>query len=365
MSPMKQKKAPMPNSTVIEPTLPHSSVVDVPVTHTHPVAEPTHRVSWAAVLAGVTVALVSQLLLGVLGIAIGASAIDPLHEADPTRGLGTGAGIWFVLSGLISLFAGGWTAGRLAGIHRTVDSSLHGVLTWGVTTLFTFYLLTTGVGAIIGGAARALGQGASLVGQGMASASPQVGDAIRGQLKDSGIDIDSIKQSASDLMKQTGKSELQPDALQKKADDATTDAKNTAGSAAADPQAAGQNLNGLLDRLFNQASDTTNAADREAVVNVVAARTGKSKEEAGKIVDNWQKTYQQAKEQYEKGKEVAAQKAREAGDAAARNVSHAAFWTFAALLTGLGAATYGGYLSIPHEHRLVTHRTTTNPQHRR
>ena len=352
-TPMKQKKKPaMSNATLVPPSVP--TVTSVREVAGDPVV--THRVSWGAVLAGVTVALVTQLLLGVLGIAIGASTIDPLREQDPTSGLGTGAGVWFVLTGLISLFAGGWTAGRMAGIHRVVDSTLHGVLTWGVATLFTFYLLTTGVGAIIGGAARVLGQGASMIGQGVASASPEVGNAIRGQLQDQGIDWDSIKQSANDMLQQTGKPELQTDAMTKQAKEAGNDAKNAAGSAAANPQAADQQLSGLLDKLFNRASDTVNAADREALVNVVAARTGKSKDEASQVVANWEKTYQQAKEQYEETKEAAARKAREAGDATARSISHAAFWSFAAMLVGLGSAAVGGFLSVPNHLR-----TTTTP----
>lgn len=65
------------------------------------------RASWAAILAGVTVALATQLLLGVLGLAIGASTIDPLRGDTPTRGLGIATGLWFLLTGLASLFAGG------------------------------------------------------------------------------------------------------------------------------------------------------------------------------------------------------------------------------------------------------------------
>ena len=333
----------MSNATLVPSSEP--TVTSVREVSSEPVV--THRVSWGAVLAGVTVALVTQLLLGVLGLATGASTIDPLHEQNPTGGLGTGAGVWFVLSGLISLFAGGWTAGRMAGIHRVVDSTLHGVLTWGVATLFTFYLLTTGVGSIIGGAACFLRQGASVIGQGVASASPAVGDAIRGPLQDQGIDWDAIKQNANEMLQQTGKPELQTDAMTKQTKEAGEDAKQAAGSAAANPQASDQQLSGLLDKVFNRVSETGNAADREALVNVVAARTGKSKDEASQVVANWEKTYQQAKEQYEKAKEVAAQKAREAANATARGVTHAAFWTFAAMFVGLGAAAIGGFMSVP------------------
>ena len=309
------------------------------------------RVSWGAILAGVTVALVTQLLFGVLGLAIGASTIDPLAHNTPTTGLGIGAGIWFLLTGLISLFAGGWTAGRLAGIHRPVDSALHGVLTWGIATLVTFYLLTTAVGAIMGGAARTLGQGASLIGQGAASASPAVSDAIKGQLQDSGINWDSIKDEAQTMLKQTGKPELQPDNLANKAKDAGNDAKNTAQGTAENPQAANDNMTGLMNRVFNRTGDVANAADRDALINVVAARTGKSKEDATKTVDQWEQTYQQAKAKAAELSAQAEQKAREAGDATARGVSHAATWTFLAMLAGLVASAVGGYVSTPAEHR--------------
>ena len=312
---------------------------------THP------RVSWAAVLAGATVTLVTQLLLGVLGIAIGASTVNPLQEQDPTAGLGTGAGAWFIVSALVSLFAGGWTAGRLAGVPRTVESVLHGVLTWGIATLVTFYLLTTTVGSLIGGAASILGQGASLLGQGVAAAAPQVSDAVQGAMKDKGIDWQSIKDEARETLKQTGKPELQPDKLGDKAKDAKEDAKQTADAAASDPQASDRQLTDLLNRVFNRTTDAANSADRDALINVVAARSGKSKEEATQIVDRWEQTYQKAKEEFNKAKEEAAQKAREAGDATARKVAQAAGWSFAALLLGLAAAGFGGSLGVPKDLR--------------
>ena len=312
------------------------------------------RVSWGAIIAGVTIALVTQLLLGVLGLAIGASTIDPLRHATPTQGLGIGTGIWFLVTALLSLFAGGWTAGRLAGIPRPVDSALHGVLTWGIATLLTFYLLTTAVGALMGGAAQALGQGASLIGQGAAAASPTISDAVQQQMQDNGVNWDSIKDSARTMLQQTGKPELQPDAIADKAKDAKDDATNTAKGTAENPQAATANYNDLLNRVYNRTTDVANAADRDALINVVAARTGKSKEDATRIVDGWDKTYQQAREKFTEVKAQTEQKAREAGDATARGVSHAALWTFLAMLGSLGASAFGGYLASPHH----DHRTT-------
>jgi len=115
------------------------------------------RVSWAAVLAGVVVALVVQLLLSLLGVGIGASTVDALQDQDPTGGLATRAGMWFMGTSLVAVFLGGWVAGRLAGIPRRIDSLLHGVLTWSVATLMLFFLLTSSVGNLPEFADRAAG----------------------------------------------------------------------------------------------------------------------------------------------------------------------------------------------------------------
>lgn len=121
------------------------------------------RISWGAVFAGAVVALVTQLTLSILGIAIGASSIDPLTEQNPVAGIGTETGIWFVITSLLALFAGGWVAGRLAGVPRATDRLLHGILTWSLATLVTFYLLTTAIGGLIGGTANILSRGLAVI----------------------------------------------------------------------------------------------------------------------------------------------------------------------------------------------------------
>jgi len=93
------------------------------------------RISWSAIFAGVLVAIVVQMLLSLLGFGIGLGTIDAVEEKNPTAGLGIGSAIWYILSSLISLFAGSWVAGRLANAPRLFDGILHGVLTWCLVTL--------------------------------------------------------------------------------------------------------------------------------------------------------------------------------------------------------------------------------------
>jgi hypothetical protein len=140
------------------------------------------RISWSAVFAGVLIAIVIQLALSILGIGIGLSTVDPLKEANPVEGLGTGTAIWYGLSSLIALFAGSWIAGRLAKTPRLFDGIIHGLLTWSLVTLLTFYLLTTTIGSIFGGVGKLVGGTMSAVGnvagKGIQSAAPAIGQEL-------------------------------------------------------------------------------------------------------------------------------------------------------------------------------------------
>ena len=86
-----------------------------------------NRVSWGAVLAGVVVALVAQLILNLLGIGIGAATLDPgagAAENPSATSFSIGAGVWFGLSGILASLAGGYAAGRLAGKPKESTADL-------------------------------------------------------------------------------------------------------------------------------------------------------------------------------------------------------------------------------------------------
>jgi hypothetical protein len=138
-----------------------------------------NKISWGAVLAGVVVALVVQLVLNLLGIGIGAATLEPSAGAadNPSAtSFSVGAGLWFALAGIVASFAGGYAAGRLAGKPKESTAGWHGLTTWALTTLVVFYLLTTTVGGILGGAyqtfAGVLGNAASTVGSAAQGAAP-------------------------------------------------------------------------------------------------------------------------------------------------------------------------------------------------
>jgi hypothetical protein len=109
------------------------------------------RISWGAIFAGTVVAFVAQILFTLLGLAIGLTIVEPMTGQAPWEGVGIGAGIWWVVTALISLFLGGWAAGRLAGMPLRQDAMLHGVVVWGLVTFVSVFFAISGVGAVASG----------------------------------------------------------------------------------------------------------------------------------------------------------------------------------------------------------------------
>ena len=99
------------------------------------------------------VALVVQVLLTMLGVGIGIATLDPGTGDNPAvSSFSAVTGVWYVVSGIIAAFAGGYVAARMSGKASATTGALHGLTTWAFTTLLVLYLLSTAVGSIVGGA---------------------------------------------------------------------------------------------------------------------------------------------------------------------------------------------------------------------
>jgi hypothetical protein len=154
------------------------------------------RISWSAIFAGAAVTLAVSLLLALLGAGLGASSINPLQQGNPFEGLGKGAIIWLVISGIVAFFAGGWTAAYGSGwITTRRESLVHGFVTWAVTSLVAASFITGAAGSLLAGGAGLIGQTISGSAK-AASESPQLSSRIREELQKRGIDVNSIQQQA-------------------------------------------------------------------------------------------------------------------------------------------------------------------------
>jgi hypothetical protein len=266
-------------------------------------------ISWGAALAGAAIMLAIQLLLSTLGIGVGLGMINPGQGDTPGAStLGIGGGVWWAVSYFIALFAGGYVAARLAGRLLPWDGALHGLLTWAVTLLVTFYLLTTALGGLMGGALNALGSTVSAAGSGLKEAVPQVAQAA-------GVSTDTIQDKAKQLLS------AQP---------TNADPKSL------NADQAQQEITANLPKLVAGDEQGKRAA-RDRIVAVIAAQANITPQEANARLDQLQNQASQTKDQV-------VDTARNATDKAASGLSIASILGFVVLLIGAGLAGVGGHV---------------------
>jgi hypothetical protein len=199
--------------------------------HAEPLSARFQRVSWGAIFAGVVVAVATQILLAALGLAVGLASTDPT-QGDTARGFGIGAGVWWLLSGLLAMFFGGWTAGRLANVPRRVDGGLHGLVTWGLATLFGVWLLTSALGGALGGAWSAVST-TTTAAAAAAGRQPDMVDRMAGMMREMGVDPSRARETVDQLRaeaQQPGRQVITPQQEQR-ARRAADDAKDAASTA--------------------------------------------------------------------------------------------------------------------------------------
>lgn len=120
------------------------------------------RISWGAVFVGLTAAVITQLLLTLLGVGIGAATINPLQERVPGDGLAIGAAIWFFVSSIIAMYIGGHVAGRFCNAPARKDGMNHGLLTWAATTILSGVFFATMMTSLVGAAAGTAAAGTAI-----------------------------------------------------------------------------------------------------------------------------------------------------------------------------------------------------------
>jgi len=281
------------------------------------------RISWAAVVGGVVLAVVLQLLLSLLGAGFGLGTVNSNAGSTPMAStLGIGAGLWWILSSCIAIGVGGFVAAWFAGVEIRFDGVLHGLVTWGIATLLTFWLLTSAIGSIIGGGFSALGSVASATGS-------SVGDAAKPLAQAAGVSPDMIQQQAQAYLQPTD------------SDPATMS-----------PQDAQKAIATNLTTYAGGGADA--AAAKERVITIMAAQMKISHDDAAKKFDDIQAKLQQARDK-------AVQTAKDAADASASAASKASFGAFIVILLGGLAAAFGGSMAV--QHRYLISRRIVNAVH--
>jgi len=116
------------------------------------------RVRWAGVMGGFFVALGVLMIMGALGLAVGVTGLgDPRAATGETAsGLGFGAGVWAFITMLVALFLGGMVSTKVTDRPDRPGALIHGVLVWVLFSLFTVWMIASGVSLGLSGLFGAL-----------------------------------------------------------------------------------------------------------------------------------------------------------------------------------------------------------------
>ncbi|TMQ04567.1 MAG: hypothetical protein E6J90_51160 [Deltaproteobacteria bacterium] len=117
--------------------------------------QPTLR--WSAVFAGAVCSIGLWMLLQLLGLGLGLTAVDA-DNIRSLRGAGITTTVWSLIAPLVAMFFGGLLTGKLAQTYEHRLAAIHGVLMWSLTAVVglcaTIWIATMiAAGATRGGAA--------------------------------------------------------------------------------------------------------------------------------------------------------------------------------------------------------------------
>ncbi|UIJ72780.1 hypothetical protein [Aurantimonas sp. HBX-1] len=276
------------------------------------------RISWGAIAAGTLLALAIQFMLGLLGLGIGLSSIDPVGRGDvDASALASAGGLWTVAVVLIGLFVGAFAAGRLAGQPEKTDAMLHGAVTWAASTLLVIYLLTSSASVVLGGAFGAIGNSIQGLAQAAQAMAPGTVDGLAGPLR--------------------GEAEAMLRQSRQASPAAVPEAEGEAPAAEAPRQpSSAEDIAAAIGTIVAGVDEAATAEERQAAVDAIAREAGIPEAEARQRLQRFQQRYDEA-----------VRAARQAADVAAGAVSTASFGAFIALLLGLVVGAIGGLAGRP------------------
>lgn len=300
------------------------------------------RVSWGAIFAGAVIAIALTALLSLLGLGIGLGTLD-IAQGDSAAGAPKATLIWWAVTSILATGIGAFVAARFAGIPRGVTGALHGLAVWAVATIITLWLATTAVGFALGaatnvvtttarvttGAISTVG-GAAISAGGSAIPSPSQSDVNSAR--------EQARQEAQGILDRAG---VGQENAQQAQDAVGTAARNIA----MQPGTANEEINRLIDRLFEGPDAALSPQERDSLVTALAQRAGMSREEAERAAGRWQT---QADAAWANVRRTGTDTANRAGetavnvaDTAVDTMSQVAWAMFLISLAGLVAALIG------------------------
>jgi len=307
-----------------------------------------NRSTLTAIISGTIVALGLMVLFTLLGLAIGVASLEAIGQ-----GLGFGAAIYIVVTQLISLAVGGYTAARfMSPGGDTSIAALAGAAVWALTTLTVAF---AGVNA----GTSAISSSTAIVAQ-TAKTTTSAVEAVAPE-EISLPNISEIANSVSmadlppELQQALQDADVTPSQLRAEAHEAFRNVISqqelnraqsllsaTLSDVVAQPASFSEEVNRLLDQLLKGENAVISEEDLAEAESTLQTRLDISANESQQLVNAVQNSFDSAVDTLRQTTSELQERFVAAVNNVQSAVSLAAFWLFIASLLGLGAAAGAG-----------------------
>lgn len=278
------------------------------------------RFSWGAGFAGGVISLGLWMLLHVLGLGAGLTAINP-DDIGSLRGAGMTTGIWSLIVPLIAMFLGGIAAAKVAGPITRTGAAIHGAALWSLATMASTLILVSLVSSLVGGAARVGGEALNAAGR-------TLGAAPTNLLDQAGISTDDLLAPVNERLRASGK-----------------------------PPVTSEQLGAFTRDAFRTAV-REGRVDRDMLTASLARNTALSEPEARDIAVTLEQRYEQQSSALRREAEQAGTAALQAAETTGKGL----LGLFFAMLLGLVAAVGGTLLGVTRAQLAVAQRASAKAE---
>lgn len=295
-------------------------------------------IEWNSIIVGIIVTLFVGLLFNLLGLAIGFSLFSPTVSGLQTLTAGTIA--WLIMSGLISMYSGGWVASRFGNGKTFQRGALYGGIVGAISTFILLTIAATTIGALVTNSFAALQHSISIASsavneapsivdkavKGVARMAPQLNDKVKKVIPDLQPVINKINEKALQLLPEVGE-------------------KDQSGNMPSPEKIKAQlekEVSSYIDSL-----DEVNSSEeaKEKLIQALIKVTGKTPEEVNQAIEEWNKLYSEAKDKLYKS---TVSTSREV----ARTMSYFALINFLIITSSIVAALFGGIHGVNNKPRI-------------
>jgi len=106
--------------------------------------------NWSAIWVGALAALAIALIVGLIGISVGAYRLGPSARVASWHEFGLPALIFSVCGAFFSFVVGGWATGKILGARTAEPAMLHGALAWLVAVPLLVGMASLGAAGFLG-----------------------------------------------------------------------------------------------------------------------------------------------------------------------------------------------------------------------